>query len=174
MRREGVWSGGEQAVVRLETTEGVRCFTGLVLEISAAESAILTVEAGHGLGEGEAGGTHAKRDPYGVQKRAAKTSRPISTKRPKSSLPTLDNPQCRLLNPSKSELGRAAKQILTRINKELKRITGLTQWEFDQKCLEWFNALENKPRLRFIKADIDPSISEELLTWASTLLRLVT
>ena len=29
----------------------------------------------------------------------------------------MDNPQCRLLNPSKSELGRAAKQILTRINK---------------------------------------------------------
>ena len=86
----------------------------------------------------------------------------------------MDNPQCRLLNPSKSELGRAAKQILTRINKELKRITGLTQWESDQKCLEWFNALENKPRLRFIKADIDPSISEELLTWASTLLRLLT
>ena len=88
----------------------------------------------------------------------------------------MDNPQCRLLNPSKSELGRAAKQILTRINKELKRITGLTQWESDMKCLEWFNALENKPRLKFIKADIDsfyPSISEELLnkaiTWASTL-----
>ena len=40
--------------------------------------------------------------------------------------------------------------------------------------MEWFNALENKPRLRFIKADINPSISEELLTWASTLLRLVT
>ena len=46
----------------------------------------------------------------------------------------------------------------------------------DQKCLEWFNALENKPRLKFIKADMDsfyPSISEELLnkalTWASTL-----
>ena len=56
------------------------------------------------------------------------------------------------------------------------RITGLTQWESDMKCLEWFNALENKPRLKFIKADIDsfyPSISEELLnkaiTWASTL-----
>ena len=63
----------------------------------------------------------------------------------------MDDPQCRLLNPSKSELGGAAKQILTRINKELKRITGLTQWESDQKCLEWFNALEKKPRLRSLK-----------------------
>ena len=32
----------------------------------------------------------------------------------------MDNPKVRLINPSKSELGRAAKQMLMRINKELK------------------------------------------------------
>ena len=55
MRRGRVWRGGEQAVIRLETTEGARYFTGLVLEISADESVILAVEAGHGLGEDGAG-----------------------------------------------------------------------------------------------------------------------
>ena len=88
----------------------------------------------------------------------------------------MDNPKVRLINPSKSELGRAAKQMLVRINKELKEATGLTQWESDLKCIDWFNALENKSQLKFIKCDIDsfyPSISEELLskalTWASTM-----
>ena len=88
----------------------------------------------------------------------------------------MDNPKVRLINPSKSELGRAAKKILGRINKELKEVSGLTQWESDLKCIDWFTALENKAQLKFLKADIDsfyPSISEELLdnalTWASSL-----
>ena len=58
----------------------------------------------------------------------------------------------------------------------MKETTGLTQWESDLKCIDWFNALENKAQLKFLKADIDsfyPSISEELLnkalTWASNL-----
>ena len=61
----------------------------------------------------------------------------------------------------------------------MKAVTGLTQWESDVKCLEWFNNLENKPKLRFIKGGIDsfyPSILEELLnkaiTWASTLVEI--
>ena len=88
----------------------------------------------------------------------------------------MDNPKVRLINPTKSELGRAAKQMLARINKELKETSGLIQWESDLKCIDWFNALENKPQLKFLKCDIDsfyPSITEELLnkalTWADTM-----
>ena len=38
------------------------------------------------------------------------------------------NPQCRLLNPSKSELGKVAKLMLQRINSELRGKTNLKQW----------------------------------------------
>ena len=58
----------------------------------------------------------------------------------------------RLINPCNSELGRAAKKILGRINKELKEVSGLTQWESDLKCIDWFTALENKAQLKFLKA----------------------
>ena len=38
------------------------------------------------------------------------------------------NPQCRLLNPTKSELGKVAKQMLERVNTELRAKTSLKQW----------------------------------------------
>ena len=86
------------------------------------------------------------------------------------------NPQCRLLNPTKSELGKVAKQMLERVNSELRAKTNLKQWRRTSEARDWFVNLEDKQELTFIKFDVEsfyPSISETLLRaaleWAETL-----
>ena len=76
---------------------------------------------------------------------------------------------CRLINPAKSQIGKISKQILQKINTELRERTRLTQWQSTKDALEWFNDIPNKPRQRFIQMDICdfyPSISKELLNKA--------
>ena len=89
------------------------------------------------------------------------------------------NPQCRLLNPSKPELGKVAKQMLERINSELRKKTNLKQWRRTSEVRDWFVKLENKQELTFVKFDVEsfyPSISEALLRaaleWAETLVNI--
>ena len=40
-----------------------------------------------------------------------------------------NNPTCRLINPTKSEIGKIAKQTLDRINRELLKATNVNQWK---------------------------------------------
>ena len=88
------------------------------------------------------------------------------------------NPSCRLLNPTKPELGKVSKQMLEKLNSELRaKKTELKQWRQTKETRNWFNNLESKHTLTFLKFDVEafyPSISEELLSeafeWASTLL----
>ena len=89
------------------------------------------------------------------------------------------NPQCRLLNPSKSELGKVAKLMLQRINSELRGKTNLKQWRRTSETRDWFVNLDNKQELTFVKFDVEsfyPSISEELLRsafqWAGTMVEI--
>ena len=89
------------------------------------------------------------------------------------------NPQCRLLNPSKSELGKVAKQMLERINSDLRGKTNLRQWRRTSEARDWFVNLDNKQELTFIKFDVEafyPSISEALLgsalEWAGTMVEI--
>ena len=87
-----------------------------------------------------------------------------------------NNPEVRLLNPTKPELGRVSKQKLAGLVKEVKEKTTLTQWKSDLSAVKWFNQLQNKDQLRFIEFDICafyPNITRELLTkaiqWATTI-----
>ena len=87
-----------------------------------------------------------------------------------------NNPEVRLLNPTKPELGRVSKQILAKVVKEVKEKTTLTQWKSDLSAVKWFKLLEDKENLRFIEFDICsfyPNITRELLTktmqWAATI-----
>ena len=80
-----------------------------------------------------------------------------------------NNPTCRLINPSKSEIGIISRQILQRINSEIAKSTRLNQWKNTNSLLEWFNALPNQPARSFISFDVVdfyPSISEDLLNEA--------
>ena len=76
------------------------------------------------------------------------------------------NTKCRLLNPSKSEIGFISKSFLERIISDVKRSTKVNQWRETSTVIDWFKKIENKKSSRFIKFDIVnfyPSISEQLL-----------
>ena len=80
-----------------------------------------------------------------------------------------DNPTCRLINPTKSEIGVISKQILDEINTSIINSTRINQWKNTSSVLKWFNSLENKERLSFICFDVCefyPSITEKLLSKA--------
>ena len=80
-----------------------------------------------------------------------------------------NNPTCRLINPSKSEIGKVGKKILERINSKVVKATGLNQWNDTESALAWFKNIPDKPDHSFICFDVVdfyPSISEDLLTKA--------
>ena len=76
-------------------------------------------------------------------------------------------PTCRLINPTKSEIGKMAKQILQKIVKNTAVATKVNLWRNTNSVLEWFNAIENKNSAYFVCFDIVdfyPSITEKLLS----------
>ena len=80
-----------------------------------------------------------------------------------------NNPTCRLINPTKPELGKISKQILDRVNAKVIAATKINQWKNTSAVIDWFNTIENKEKHSFICFDIVefyPSISESLLNKA--------
>ena len=78
----------------------------------------------------------------------------------------VSRPECRLLNPAKTELGMVAKNLLDNINKEIRYTTGVNQWQNTQSALNWFNEIEDPQSYMFLKFDIVsfyPSIQLNLL-----------
>ena len=76
------------------------------------------------------------------------------------------NPKGRLINPTKSEIGKISKQTLDRINKRVMEKTKTNLWRNTREVIKWFQAIENKSTYRFISFDVVeyyPSITEELL-----------
>ena len=76
------------------------------------------------------------------------------------------NPKCRLLNPTKSEIGCVSKVMLQEINSEIREKTNLKQWRNTATVLNWFKELQTKSNLKIVQLDIIdfyPSISEPLL-----------
>ena len=76
------------------------------------------------------------------------------------------NPKCRLINSSKSNLGKVSKQLLDNINSAVRESTKLQQWRNTSAVITWFNNLPNKQRCKFLTFDVVdfyPSISEKLL-----------
>jgi len=76
---------------------------------------------------------------------------------------------CRLINPSKSEIGVVSKHILDKIISAIIRSTHINQWKNTSSVQSWFNKLENNEVLSFICFDVCdfyPSITEKLLSKA--------
>ena len=91
----------------------------------------------------------------------------------------VNDPKCRLLNPTKIEIGKISKQILSRVVEALRVKTELGLWKNTDSCIEWFENLHNKKELKFVTFDIDDyysSISEKLfcdaLNWAKSIVNL--
>ena len=66
----------------------------------------------------------------------------------RSSLP------CRLINPSKSELGKVSKVLLENINKQLIGLLNVNQSKNSENEIDWFNTIENKRQCVFIQLSI--------------------
>ena len=82
--------------------------------------------------------------------------------------PNFNNaPTCRLINPTKSVIGRISKEILQKIVKSVAISTYVNLWRSTRSVLEGFNAIKNKQNAVFICFDIVdfyPSITEKLLS----------
>ena len=80
-----------------------------------------------------------------------------------------NNPKFRLINPSKTELGKISKRILDRINKEMLAAIQVNQWKNTKSVIEWFKSITSKNDCTFLKFDIDnfyPSITLDLFNKA--------
>ena len=75
------------------------------------------------------------------------------------------HPTCRLINPSKREIGINSKKILERINTEVIAATYVNQWRNYIVVIDWFKGIETRPNSTFISFDIVnfyPSIDRQL------------
>ena len=86
---------------------------------------------------------------------------------PKDHKPDFKNkPTCRLINPTKSEIGKVSKQILEKINSGRKKATGLNQWINTTEVINWFKSIKRKEKHTFTCFDVCevyPSITKELV-----------
>ena len=76
------------------------------------------------------------------------------------------NPEIRLINPSRSDIGRISKKILDRVIPILSETIKLHLWGSTGSVIDWFKGLENKDEYKFIQWDISsyyPTISPILL-----------
>ena len=77
-----------------------------------------------------------------------------------------NNPTSCLINPTKPELGRVSKKLLSKVVAIVRKKSGLTQWKNTYELLAWYNNLPDKHKANFISFNICsfyPSITEELL-----------
>ena len=73
-----------------------------------------------------------------------------------------NNTKCRLINPSKSEIGLFSKHYLSLIITVVTEKSDVNQWKNTSTAVKWFENLQNKQKRRFIKfdiADFYPSIT---------------
>ena len=78
----------------------------------------------------------------------------------------INNPQCRLINPAKSEIGKISKKILDEVNSNIRTQLGLNQGRSTDSVISWYKSLSNKDMCKFFKFNIVefyPSIPENLL-----------
>ena len=74
-----------------------------------------------------------------------------------------NNTKCRLINPSKSEVGLVSKSYLSNI---IASISKRNKWRNTSTVIDWLKNLADKQKWKFIKfeiAEFYPSISEDLL-----------
>ena len=79
------------------------------------------------------------------------------------------NPKYRLLNPTKSELGKLSQQILQNVNAKIRTGLNSNQWQNSSSVISWFKNIKNKKSYTFTIFDIEefyPSITENLLNKA--------
>ena len=66
----------------------------------------------------------------------------------------INDPQTRLINPAKSEVGKISKKILEGINQKIKEKLKLNQWVNTKNTIDWFKNIDDKNKCSFIQFDI--------------------
>ena len=77
-----------------------------------------------------------------------------------------NKPSCRLINPTKNELGKISKKTIEQINQGILKKIDVNQWKSTSNVINWFNNIESKEDCTFIQFDIEifyPSITEKIL-----------
>ena len=72
----------------------------------------------------------------------------------------------RLINPSKSKLGKISKSVLENINQRLVKLLRVNQWKNSASLINWFKNIEDKKNCIVIKFDVReffPSMAETIL-----------
>ena len=67
----------------------------------------------------------------------------------------INNPKCRLINPMKSDIGRISKQILEKINKNIRETSKYHQWRNTSVVIDWFKNIPDKNNPTFTQFDIE-------------------
>ena len=62
----------------------------------------------------------------------------------------VNNPQCRLMNPAKPELGKVGKLQLDDIDSRVRNATLVHQWHSTNDVIEWFKSIPDKNICTFI------------------------
>ena len=73
----------------------------------------------------------------------------------------------RLINPSKSDIGKISKSILDKINKAIVSTTSVNQWKNTADVVKWFENVPQKRVSSFVNFDVEnfyPSTSMKLFT----------
>ena len=73
--------------------------------------------------------------------------------------------QCRLINPTKTNIGKISKQILEKINNEIIKKTNLRLLKNSKAAIDWFISKKPKKELQFLQIDIQdyyPSINKKI------------
>ena len=73
---------------------------------------------------------------------------------------------CRLMNPSKTDIGKISKQILDKVNTSILEKIKVNQWKNTSSVIEWYCNIKRKDQCLFAVFDIERfyrSISEKLL-----------
>ena len=80
----------------------------------------------------------------------------------------INNPTCRLINPTKSEIGIISKHTLDNINEEIIKVTKANLWRSTSNVIKWFQAVPNKSQHAFITFDVCLPIHYRTTTDEST------
>ena len=88
-----------------------------------------------------------------------------------------NNLKARLINPANNRIGQISKNILNKINHQLRDSLKINQWKDASEVIEWFPKIPDENRYKFTIFDIKDfylSISEKLLTNALNFAKEIT
>ena len=86
-----------------------------------------------------------------------------------------DKISCRLINPSKTDVGKISKQVLDRVNNTILEKNKVNQWKNTSSVMEWYCNIKRKDQCSFAVFDIEgfyQSISTKLFDEAISFAKL--